>query len=112
MSDPALWVDVRVSVAHTEALVHDLLATAATVEASLLVLAAEAIGPEDWAGPHRLVYDAEREVLVRRGAELAAALVASAHEAAALLAAGEGEQRLRERIRYQVEVATRPGRAS
>jgi hypothetical protein len=112
MSDPSLWVDVRVSVAHTEALVHELLATAATVEGSLALLAQGAIGPGDWAGPHRLAFDAEREVLLRRGADLAGALVASAHEAAALLAAGEGEQRFRERVRHQVEVASRPSGAS
>lgn len=112
MPDPSLWVDVRVSVAHTDALVHDLLATASAVEGALVLLAAEAIGPGDWAGPHRLAFDAEREALLRRGADLAAALVASAHEAAALLAAGEGEQRFRDRVRHQVEVASRPAGAS
>jgi hypothetical protein len=112
MSDSSLWVDVRLSVAHTEALVHELLRTSAAVEASLALLAAEAIGPGDWGGPHRLAFDLEREVLVRRGTDLASALLASAGEAAALLAAGEGEQRFRERVRHQVELATRPGRAS
>jgi hypothetical protein len=105
-------VDVRVSVAHTDALVHDLLATAAAVESSLALLAREAIGPGDWAGPHRLLFDTERDLLLRRGADLVGALVASAQEAAALLAAGEGEQRFRDRVRHQVEVAGRPIGAS
>ena len=112
MSDHLLWVDVRVSVAHTEALVHELLATAATVEASLAVLAVRAIGPDDWGGPHRLVFDDEREVLLRRGTELVEALVASARQAATLLAAGEGEQRFRDRLRHGIEAAARPEGAS
>jgi hypothetical protein len=112
MPDHALWMDVRVSVAHTEALVHELLATAATVEASLAVLAAGSIGPDDWGGPHRRAFDDEREVLLRRGTELVDALVASARQAAMLLAAGEGEQRFRDRLRHGIEVASRPEGAS
>lgn len=100
------------SVAHTEALVHDLLDTAARVEASLALLAPGAVAADDWGGPHRLAFDAEREALLRRGSALHAALAASANDASALLAAAEGEQRFRERVRHQVELATRPAGAS
>ena len=62
--------------------------------------------------PHRSAFDVEREILVRRGADLAAALLASAQQAATLLAAGEGEQRFRERVRRTIEVAARPVGAS
>lgn len=112
MSDPSLWVDVRVSATCTEALVHELLAAAAAVEAALALLDPAVVGPEVWGGPHRRVFDAERDVLRRRGADLAAALVATAQRAGALLAAGESEQRLREGIRHRIEVAARPPGAS
>jgi hypothetical protein len=60
---------------------------------------------EDWGGPHRVAFDADRARLVESGHELVAALLASAREAAALLAAAEGEQRLRVRLRHQILAA-------
>lgn len=111
MSSPSLWTDVRISAACTHTLVQELLAASAAVEAGLVLLADGAVDPGDWGGPHRLAFDRERLQLLQQGRSLAAALLATAEGAAALQAAGEGEQRLRQRVRHLVEVDLRPAGA-
>lgn len=111
MSLPSLWIDVRASAGRTEVLVGELLASAAAVEAALLLLVDDAVAPDDWGGPHRLAFDTERRQLHERGRHLVAALRATAQDAASLQAAAEGEQRLRERVRHLVEVDSRPAGA-
>jgi hypothetical protein len=101
-----LWADVRADAAATDELVRQLVATAGAVGEVVAVL--EVDGPaivDDWGGPHREAFDADRARLVASGHALAASLLASAREATALLAAAEGEQRLRARLRHQLLAA-------
>jgi len=109
----SIWSDVRSDAVATDELVRQLVATAGAVGEVLGVL--EGDGPviaEDWGGPHREAFDADRGRLLERGNELVESLLAAAGDAAALLAASEGEQRLRVRLRNQVLAAEAcaPGR--
>lgn len=108
-----LWADVRVDPAATDTLVRELVATARALGEVAEVLAGDGLLiAEDWGGPHRDAFDVDRDGLVASIAALAERLLWAAADAAELLASGQGDQRLRVRLRHQALAAEAcaPGR--
>lgn len=111
---PRIWDDVRVDEVATDELIRQLVATAGAMGEVVAVL--EGDGPviaEDWGGPHRDAFDADRAQIAESACSLAEQLLVAAAGAGAVLATGEGEQRLRNRLRSQLmaDEVCRPGRA-
>ena len=109
---PDLWSNVRADSLATDALVTELVATSGALGEVAAILDAD--GPiiaEDWAGPHRDAFDGERAELAAAVRALAEDLLVVAASATALLAAAEGEQHLRMRLRSQAlaDAACEPG---
>ena len=101
-----LWDDVRVDPDATDELVRQLVATAGALGEAIGVL--EGDGPviaDDWGGPHRDAFDVEREQLADSGRALIEQLLATASTVTATLAAAEGEQQLRMRLRDRAMAA-------
>lgn len=108
---PNLWSDVRIDPAASDEVVRQLLATSVAVGEVAAVLAGD--GPviaDDWGGPHRLRFDERRERLVAVAGRIADGLLGAATAVTAALAAGEGEQQLRHRLRAELtpDVAPEP----
>jgi hypothetical protein len=98
-----MWNDVRYDPDATDRLVRELVGTAGAIEEVLGILGGD--GPviaEDWAGPHRLTYDEERERLVTAAVAVRELVLAAAQGVVAALAAARGEQALRVRLRAEL----------